>query len=293
MSASALILVLLAGLVHAAWNLAAKKAGGDARFTFLATSISLLVWSPLAWWFGAGEVTTWGWQQWSLVGLSGLMQTFYFVALLRGYGMADLTLVYPLARGSGPLIATAVAVLALGEPISVLGLSGMAAVVLGICLLAGLTNHVRGMPHRPHSSQVRKGVFYGLLTGLCIASYTVTDSIALNRFGMAPASLLYCVTWAVLLYLLPAVLSKPHELAAICAKQWRYAVVVGVAGPVSYVLVLFALRQAPLSHVAPAREVAMLFAAMLGGRFLGEENRAARIAGAVSMGLGIVALAWG
>jgi uncharacterized membrane protein len=75
--------------------------------------------------------------------------------------------------------------------------------------------------------------------------------------------------------------------------QWKYAAVVGIVSPVSYVLVLFAMQTAPLSHVAPAREVSMLFAALMGGQLLGEGDRVARLIGAECIGLGVMALALG
>jgi drug/metabolite transporter (DMT)-like permease len=74
--------------------------------------------------------------------------------------------------------------------------------------------------------------------------------------------------------------------------QWKHALVVAAMGPLAYVLVLYAVTMAPLSHVAPAREVSMLFAALIGGRLLGEGDRALRVAGAVLIALGVMALAW-
>jgi len=75
--------------------------------------------------------------------------------------------------------------------------------------------------------------------------------------------------------------------------QWRYALLVAVVSPVAYVLVLFAMQQAPLSHVAPAREVSMLFAALIGGQLLGEGDRLARLFGAMLIAAGVMALALG
>ena len=83
------------------------------------------------------------------------------------------------------------------------------------------------------------------------------------------------------------------EVAQLWRQQWRYAMVVGIFSPVSYVLVLYALQVAPLSHVAPAREVSMLFAALLGGHLLGEKDRGLRIAGAALIALGVMALGMG
>jgi uncharacterized membrane protein len=96
-----------------------------------------------------------------------------------------------------------------------------------------------------------------------------------------------------LAFLLPSLLRNPVQARSLWQIQWKYAVVVGVVSPVSYVLVLYAMQVAPLSHVAPAREISMLFAALLGGQLLGEGDRVARFLGAACIGAGVMALALG
>jgi drug/metabolite transporter (DMT)-like permease len=101
--ASSLALVILAGLIHAIWNIAAKKAGGDVRFATFTGLLMALIWAPLGMWLGWDVVPTWGSVEWGFVVVSGIVHVLYYIALLRGYRKADLTIVYPLARGSGPL----------------------------------------------------------------------------------------------------------------------------------------------------------------------------------------------
>ena len=101
MPPSALALVILAGLIHASWNIAAKKAGGDVRFSFFSSLVMMLVWAPLGLWMGWRQIPLWGPVEWGLLVTSGVLHTVYFIVLLRGYRKADLTVVYPLARGSG------------------------------------------------------------------------------------------------------------------------------------------------------------------------------------------------
>ena len=121
MPGSALALVVLAGLIHASWNIAAKKAHGDARFAFFTVVVLLVFWAPLGLWLGYQQLPQWGVAQWALVAVSGVLHVVYYVVLLRGYRKADLTVVYPLARGSGPLLSSLVAVGLLGEQVSALG----------------------------------------------------------------------------------------------------------------------------------------------------------------------------
>src|SRR5690606_16928159 len=99
MSLNAFALIILAGLIHACWNIAAKKAGGAARSASFSSVLVVLFWAPLGWWLGRDAVPLWGAVEWGFVVASGLLHVGYYVVLLRGYRKADLTVVYPLARG--------------------------------------------------------------------------------------------------------------------------------------------------------------------------------------------------
>lgn len=293
MSPGALALVLLAGLIHASWNIAAKKAGGDARFAAFTGLVLLVAWAPLGIWFGIAELPRWGWAQWLLLCASALLHTIYYIVLLRGYRKADLTVVYPLARGSGPLLSSLAAILLLGEQISALGLAGIAGVVGGVFLVAGGPGLWRASHDPAQRQRVRKGMVYGLLSGAFIASYTVVDGYAVKILLMSPILVDYMGCLLRMLVLAPALLRDPAAARVLWKQQWKYAVFVGVVSPVSYVLVLYAMQTAPLSHVAPAREVSMLFAALIGGHLLGEGDRALRLIGAACIAAGVMALALG
>lgn len=293
MSPGALALVLLAGLIHASWNIAAKKAGGDARFAAFTGLVLLVAWAPLGIWFGIAELPRWGWAQWLLLCASAVLHTIYYIVLLRGYRKADLTVVYPLARGSGPLLSSLAAILLLGEQISALGVAGIAGVVGGVFLVAGGPGLWRASHDPAQRQRVRKGMVYGLLSGAFIASYTVVDGYAVKILLMSPILVDYMGCLLRMLVLAPALLRDPAAARVLWKQQWKYAVFVGVVSPVSYVLVLYAMQTAPLSHVAPAREVSMLFAALIGGHLLGEGDRALRLIGAACIAAGVMALALG
>jgi len=290
---SALALVVLAGLIHASWNIAAKKAGGDARFAFFTSVVLMLVWAPVGLWAAWGVLPGWGWIEWSLVALSGVLHVLYYVVLLRGYRKADLTVVYPLARGSGPLLSSMVAIVLLGEQISALGLAGIVGVVGGVFLIAGGPGLLRAAHDPAQRQRVHKGMVYGLLTGAFIASYTVVDGYAVKFLLMSPILIDYLGNFVRLALLAPAVLRDRPAARLLWQQQWKYALLVGTISPVSYVLVLYAMQVAPLSHVAPAREVSMLFAALIGGHLLGEGDRLQRAFGAALIALGVMALALG
>lgn len=293
MSLQAFALIILAGIIHAGWNIAAKKAGGDARFAFFTSILLIIVWAPLAWWVGRDVVPHWGWQPWALVAVSGVLHLAYYVILLRGYRKADLTVVYPLARGSGPLISTLVAITLLGEELSQLGVLGVVGVVLGVFLIAGGPSLFRQRSDPAARHRLHQGLFYGVLTGVFIAGYTVVDGYGVKVLLLSPILIDYLGSCVRVILLSPVVLRNVAEAKSLWQQQWRWALLVAVVSLIAYVLVLFAMQSAPISHVAPAREVSMLFAALIGGHLLREGDRMVRIGGALLIAMGVTALALG
>ncbi|HWH72818.1 MAG TPA: EamA family transporter [Methylibium sp.] len=294
MPATALALVLAAALCHALWNLAAKRAGGDQRFVLLVALLVAVLWAPLGLWAAWGVLPTWGWLEWGVILASAVTHLAYFTVLLRGYRVADLTVVYPVARGTGPLLSSAAAVALLGETLSAGGLAGVAAIGAGVFLIAGgprLLRALRGAESDPAQRlRVRQGIAWGAATGLCIAAYTVIDGYAVMVLALSPILVDYFGNLLRIPFTLPAALRDRAATRAAWRASWRAALVVALLSPAAYMMVLFALRFAPLSHVAPAREVSMLFAALLGGRLLGEGDTRLRLAGAGCIALGVVAL---
>ena len=293
MSAQALALVLTAALLHALWNIAAKKAGGDNRFALIAALLLVVLWAPVGLWAAWDVVPQWGWAEWAIVLASAVVHLVYFSTLLRGYRLSDLTVVYPVARGSAPLLSSLGAVLLLGEHLGPLGLAGVVGVTFGVFLVAGGPG-LWAKAHDPSQRErVRAGLAYGAVTGALIAGYTIIDGYAVKVMLLSPIVIDYFGNVFRLPFLLPAALRDLAGFRQAWRAQWRYALVVALLGPLAYVLVLYAVRMAPLSHVAPAREVSMLFAALIGGRLLGEGERGWRMAGAACIGAGVIGLALG
>jgi drug/metabolite transporter (DMT)-like permease len=288
---SAFALVIFAGLIHASWNIAAKKAGGDARFAFFTSVLLALIWAPVGIYFSIGVVGGWGRLEWGFMLGSAVLHVLYFIVLLRGYKKADLTVVYPIARGSGPLLSSLAAFFLLHEKISLLGLAGIVGVVGGVFFIAGGPKLLRASQDAAKGVKLRKGMVYGLLTGIFIASYTVLDGYAVKVLLISPILIDYYGNLFRIPLLLPAVLRDKPTARVLWGLQWKYALIVGAISPISYVMVLYAMQIAPLSHVAPAREVSMLFAALIGGHLLGETDRGMRLAGAVLIAAGVIALA--
>lgn len=295
MSTHALSLVLAAALLHALWNIAAKQArhgaeggqGEQLAFQMACALAVALLWAPAGLYASAAELPRWGWPQWGAVLLSAAVHLAYFSALLSGYAKADLTVVYPVARGAGPLLAALGAVLLLGERPGLAGCAGIAAIVLGVLLVSGL------LRRKPISAQLAAGLRWGLLTGLLIASYTVIDAWAIKRLAMQPLAFDYWCNLLRVPLLLPLLLwlSPPGSLRRVWRDERRAVLIVGAASPAAYILVLWALQTAPLAAVAPARECSMLFAALIGGHLLREGDRLARLIGALCIAGGVALLA--
>ena len=291
MPLSALAMVIVAALLHAFWNIVAKKTGGNKHFVLMGGLLLALFWAPLGLWLGWREVPRWGWTQWSFVALSGFTHLAYFKVLLKGYRVSDLTVVYPVARGTGPLLSSLLAVGVMGEAMTLHGAVGVLCVCGGVFIIAGGPALLRAAHDPAQRERVHAGLVWGAATGVLIAVYTVLDGYSVKRLLIGPILVDYFGNLVRLPFMLPTLLRDPPGFADAWRRYKWHAVVLGLLAPSAYILVLYAVQLAPVSRVAPAREISMLFAALLGGRLLGEGDRGQRIAGALLMGVGVVLLA--
>ena len=291
----ALVLVLTAGLFHALWNLLAKRAGGGgAPFVWLYTALSALLYTPVV----TAPVFILGETHMSAVGLlfvlgTAVLHTGYFLSLQKGYAVGDLSLVYPLARGTGPLLASAAAIAIFGErpgPVAVLGILLIGGGVFALAWeSAGATTGACPAERRAR----RLGVAYGVLTGAFIAGYTLWDKQAVSGLALSPVLYYWAALSVQALLLAPVALRRKDEVRAAWRTHRSEVLGVAVLSPLSYLLVLTALVFAPVSHVAPAREVGILIGTALGGGLLREGNAPRRLLAAGAIVTGIVALVLG
>jgi drug/metabolite transporter (DMT)-like permease len=288
-STVALALVVLAALAHAAWNVLAKTASGGATFVWLFSALAAALWLPVA---AVALVVDRG-EPIGLEGIafmagSGALHALYFVLLQRGYRDGDLSLVYPLARGTGPLLSTLAALVIFSERPSALALAGGAIIVAAVLSLAGA-----GGPVRTTAEHRRRAVGFALLTGVAIASYTLWDKQAVGPLGIEPVVYYWGTNVAETLLLTAFVAHRRAEVARTWRAYRRQAIGVAVLSPLAYVLVLFALAHAPVSYVAPARELSILVGAVAGTTVLAEGHRRRRLLAAGAIVAGIVLLAVG
>ena len=276
--------VLLAALTHATWNLAAKRASGSRHFVWMYSVGSVIVYAPAIAWVLVAQRPTFGGVHWFALLATGVLHLCYSLMLQAGYRASDLSLVYPLARGSGPLISFVAAVVLLGERVTPLSILGVVLVVMGIVLVAGLMRKAHKAP--------RAGILYGLGTGVFIAAYTVNDGYAVKVLLISPFIVDYAGNLFRILVLTPSVLRDRAGIRRELRDYVQPVAIVSVLGPLGYILVLFAMQVAPISHVAPARELATLIGAYLGARLLKERAAPERIAGAACIVAGVVSLAF-
>ena len=288
MSALALTLVLASALLHATWNLAAKRAGGATRgpaFVFAFSSATAVLYAPVALSFGGARVGSIDPLGWAFVLGSAALHVGYFVALQRGYRVGDLSIVYPIARGVGPALATVAAVALLGERPSTLALVGTLLVVgAAVALATG-----RPLP----GTRIGPGVRWGLATAAFIATYTVWDAVAVARVGVPPVLFLWWSELARAALLAPAALRRPEALRQVLRHHWGAVATVALLSPAAYLLVLTAFTLAPVSLVAPTREVSVLVGAVFGTTLLGEGGRLRRLTAAAAMVVGVALLSRG
>jgi drug/metabolite transporter (DMT)-like permease len=285
-SGFALALVLAGAVCHALWNIVAKKAGGGAAFVFLFGAVSVVAYVPVAAWAWARQPQYFDATMWLAAAASALIHLLYALVLQKAYRQADFALVYPVARGTGPMLSVLAAVLLFGESPSLIGWLSVGAILAGVFVSAGGAGVWRGARTR------RSGVLWGVATGAFIAAYTLLDGWAIKTLGMTP--ILFYAAGRGLRTLLqaPFVLCQTDSLR----REWRARraaiVAVGLLSPAAYTLVLFAMRHAPLSYVAPVREISMLAGAFIGASLLHEQLKPSQIAGAAIMLAGVVGLVW-
>lgn len=287
MTVSALVLVLAAATFHATWNLLAKRAGdGGAVFVWLFGFLAILIYAPLAVVVVLLERPYFGPEALVFMFGSGVLHLGYFVFLQRGYAIGDLSLVYPLARGTGPLLATAAAIILLGERPGTVALLGIALITIGVFMLTVEPGNAR-------KAGWGKSVVYGLLTGAFIAAYTIWDKHAVSALLIPPLLQSWVTTLVTTGLLTPLAVHHRGKVLAIWREHKIEALGVAVLSPLSYILVLTALVFTPVSYVAPAREISILIGAAMGATLLAEGDVRRRLVAATVMVLGFAALALG
>ncbi|MEZ5557709.1 MAG: DMT family transporter [Pseudomonadales bacterium] len=292
MSPGALALVLAAAVCHAGWNYFAKRSAGDALFVWLCALVSVVLYLPVAafvMYSVGGHLSAW---QAAFMAGSAVLHVGYFLLLQAGYRHGDLSLVYPLARATGPVVAVAAAVLLLGEQPGMTAVAGMVLLVLGVFFLARPGRGSGRLVATADGSRA-PAVVFGLGTGVLIGTYTLWDAHAVASALVPPLLLDYAANLGRAVLLGPYALRRRGDVPAAWRRHRVDALAVGLLSPLAYILVLSALQFTPVSYVAPAREVSVLVAVVMGGRLLRERDAGRRLLWAALMLIGLALVALG
>jgi drug/metabolite transporter (DMT)-like permease len=284
MSVGALLLLVAAGIVHSGWNLLAKTSRDKQAFLWLALVASVALFAvPFV--LARASVPPAGWL---LIGVSGALEAVYYVLLGSAYEAGDLSLVYPLSRGSAPLFVLLFALAFLHEHVTAAGVAGILLTVGGMYCMHLPALSVDALL-RPLRALGERTSALALLTGLVIACYSTVDKKGLTY--VAPLPYLYLIFSTAALLLTPYILRTRR---AVLGKEWRAnrfrIVAVAVMFVLSYLLVLIALRGAQVSYVSAVRGLAVVFAAVLGITLLREPFARMKLWGSLLLFAGIACI---
>jgi drug/metabolite transporter (DMT)-like permease len=284
MPGAALALVLTAAVLHSAWNALTKRAHNPLCFLWLASSLSGLVYLPLA----VARLVTDGLPVPAVpyVLATILLHALYFYALGRSYGSGEFSVVYPIARGLGVALVPLLALPLFGERLSRLGAIGVGLVVAGIVALQVASRGWRTLWRRVGHGGT--GTWWALLTGLTIASYSLVDKAGVARLHPVPyITLMFLGMNAVLV---PVVLAE-GEVRREWARNRSRILLAALMTSTAYVLVLFAFQISKAGYVVAGREVSIVLSALIGGVLFKEGRVAPRLAGAAVVLAGVVCVA--
>ncbi len=279
-------LVLTAAFLNAGWNLLMKRARGGTAFVWLVGLLSTVLYMPVAAWVVISRRPDIGPAEVGLLAVGSTFHVAYYLLLDRGYRVGDLSLIYPLVRGTGPLLCTLFAMIALGERPSAIALLGTVLVAGGIVFIAGNTlAWIRGGALKP--------LLFALACGVIVGTYTVWDKVVISIYLVPPLLLAWFSEFWRSVVLSPYAVRNWPQIKEQWAGNRKAIIGVALLCPLGYILILTAMSFSPVSYVAPLREFSILIGAIMGTRLLSEGDAKVRIAGAGAMVAGLVALTMG
>ena len=285
MTAIALPLIILSAIMHASWNLLAKRAKTTgAVLVFLFAVVETVFYFPLV--IMAINQLRIGTLSWTAVIFmigSGLLHTVYFWLLSMGYRVGDLSIVYPIARGTGPLLSTIGAILLFAERPTAIVLAGTIIISIGVIILTG-------DPRSLMQSVALPGIIYGVLTGFVVAMYTLWDAYAMNQAEIAPLMFQGGLSVIRMFILLPFMLNRGEDVVTAWQHDKWYIIGIAILSSLAYLIILFVLAFAPVSYVAPMRTLSILIGVLMGANLLKEKDMQRRIIAAIAIVIGVVFL---
>lgn len=271
----ATLLALGAAVLHAGWNLVAKRAEGD-RYTWLASQFAMGAVVALPFMVGYELLVGLPWQGYAWALVSGCVHLPYTLLLARAYTHGDFSVSYPVARGGGAALAAVGGVVLLGDDLGAARIVGIAIVVLGLLVLA--------------ARATRRNVTMALAVAVTIGTYTTTDATGSRAADTAFYVFATIVATGLTNTAFCLASGRRTAMAAVLRHNFRRATLTGTASLVTYGMVLLAMQYAPVGYVAALRESSVVLAALAGWRMLGEDDHRRRLASAAVVFLGLLVL---
>ncbi|MBD3919442.1 EamA family transporter [Paenibacillus sp. PR3] len=277
----AIMLVLLSGLLHAIWNLYTKRSSNKVSFLWLTQLVAVLIFTPLT-------IIEWDTSRMTGTGalmllLSMVLHGIYVLLLARTYTVGDFSQVYPIMRGTSPLVVPILGTALLGEHLTALGWFGVVLILFGV----GVTSNLR-LLMKGSTKAAYKAPLLALAVGLCIASYIIVDKISLDYM---PAVMLNQATNIGNALLLGWAAFRSHAVKSELRINWKTILLGGIIAPGGYMLFLYALSLAPVAQLAPMREIGTVFGTLMGIMLLREPQGKRRIGTSILITAGVILLA--
>ena len=263
------------------WNFAARRAAGDFVLFWLAQCTSVMtlclltgfvVWSDPSIWPPSSKALGYG-------AITGILHGVYYRLLTAAYERGEISLIYPVARGSGVGLTALLAWFVLNEQISTKGTAGIGLVLLGILVLGAAPLLRHGVPSH--------GYLLAIGVGVSIAAYSLVDKIGANL--VHPIVFMWMMQVGATLPLWFFVRDQStRQLWTRATQRWRFLLVVGPGAVISYLLILFAYRSGPVSYIVAAREVSVVIGVLLGVLFLKEQLNPPKLIAVLCITAGLV-----
>lgn len=276
MDIAVFLAVLAAAACHAGWNAVIKGSGDPLATTAIvsvAASVVSLALLPVT---GLPDPASWPWAAASVI-----VHLFYFASLIEAYRHGDLSQVYPLARGSAPLM-TGIAASLIGEYLTPLAWAGLLLLVGGVLILS--------LPRRGGARFNPRGVGFALATAVTICAYSIIDGVGSRLSLRSPAYTAVLFTGCGAVMLVYALVRGGTRVFAGAGARWKVSLAGGAMQVLSYGVANWAMTLAPIALVAALRETSVLFGALIAVVILKEPLRASRVAAAVLIASGLIVL---
>ena len=269
----ATVLALTAAVLHAGWNLFAKRSGdpfialwGQFMFAGIASAVLLVL---------TGGVPS---GAYVFAGISGVVHIVYLTALGWAYAHGDFSLAYPIARGGGALLAAIGGIVILGDDLKLMSVVAILVAVSGMALLA--------------VGAARNEVWAALIVAATIGAYTISDSHAARTYNANNYIFATQASCGLMVTIAGLSMGRGHDLRVHLSRAWRRTIVAAAMTIAAYGLVLIAVQHAPVGYVAALRESSVLIAVFVGSRYLGEGQGRVRMiaAGLILSGLELLVI---